>query len=485
MQPRCVLAGFVAACSVSAPALAQEKPKDTPEEAKEDAKQAEKALVSHPQVTAIRGGTLGIPSATTSRGFQAAVDAKTDVTSEAAEEGDSTTFDFYAKLGRLTFTKYFEAEVLAEQFEADLPQATVGMPGALATSRTLAMNSIGLRLAFRTKAREWNVVEIPSGGEAGNGDQAAKQTVQNLVRGTSGFSYLAGVRVLRRDAQSSSVKDFDKGAAFELVGQYSQIRTPAIDTECKRALTDKATSAKDRLPTARETVTKAQQAVDSLKKQRAELTADGPARDKTIADLLGPNVTSTDAAVLLALADDKLAADIVDAEANLRAAKKTLQDLEKQEAADPAEECEGAVDADEIRMMGFGSVSGTYLRQELRMIDDATVDFPEFREVRLTVGIDFQTASLFTEQKFLPRFGAYASVAWGDWNNAYAAPGMEKDIDARQWQAAVYVSGHFYGGASGLLSFGILQPYGHDARPQFVISFSPSLTATSDGGESK
>jgi hypothetical protein len=482
MQPRCVLAAFVAASSLSAPAFA-EPTKDKQEEAKEDAKQAEKALVSHPQVTAIRGGTLGIPSATTARGFQAAVDAKTDVTSEAAEEGASTTFDFYAKLGRLTFTKYFEAEVLAEQFEADLPQATVGMPGALATSKTLAMNSIGLRLAFRTKAREWNIVEIAPPG-AGNGDYTAKQTVQSLVKGTSGFSYLAGVRVLRREAQSSSVKDFDKGAAFEVIGQYSQVRTPEVDVSCKKGA--RATPEIDaRLETARKSLEARTEAVVNLEKQRTELTAEGPSRDELIQKLLGSGVTGPDAAMLLELAQAKIDGDIAIAEKERNAAQKEVAAIEKEQANARGKALAKCEDADEIRMMGFASVSGTYLRQELRTIDGSMVDFPEFREVRLTLGIDFQTASLFTEQKFLPRFGAYASVAWGDWNNAYAAPGMEKDIDARQWQAAVYVSGHFYGGASGLLSFGILQPYGHDARPQFVISFSPSLTATSDGGESK
>jgi hypothetical protein len=484
MQPRCVLAAFVAAFSVSAPALAQEKPKDKQEEAKEDAKQAEKALVSHPQVTAIRGGTLGIPSATTSRGFQAAVDAKTDVTSEAAEEGDSTTFDFYAKLGRLTFTKYFEAEVLAEQFEADLPQATVGLPGALATSRTQAMNSIGLRLAFRTKAREWNIVEIAPPGAPGNGDYTAKQTVQNLVRGTSGFSYLAGVRVLRRDAQSSSVKDFDKGAAFEVIGQYSQVRTPELDASCKKGA--QATPQIDeRLEAANATLKARAETVVTLERDRTALLTEGPSRDAVIEKLLGSGVTGPDVAALFKLAQDKIDGDIAVAEEQRKAAQKEVASIEKEQAAARGKALAHCEDVDEIRMMGFASVSGTYLRQELRTIDGSMIDFPEFREVRLTLGIDFQTASLLTQQKFLPRFGAYASVGWGDWNNAYAAPGMEKDIDARQWQAAVYVSGHFYGGASGLLSFGILQPYGHDARPQFVISFSPSLTATSDGGESK
>ncbi len=83
----------------------------------------------------------------------------------------------------------------------------------------------------------------------------------------------------------------------------------------------------------------------------------------------------------------------------------------------------------------------------------------------------------------LPRVGAYLTVSRGAWRNDYVtAPMQTADTNPLQLELALYASGHFAGGFSGLLSFGVLVPYGHDAEPQAFINIAPSIGTEIGGG---
>jgi len=108
------------------------------------------------------------------------------------------------------------------------------------------------------------------------------------------------------------------------------------------------------------------------------------------------------------------------------------------------------------------------------------IAMPEVVEVRVAGGAELQSGTRLGKY-LLPRLGAYAAVSGARWNDAFAMSGASDAVT--QWQAelALYTSGHFTGGFSGLLSVGVLVPYGHDAEPQAFINIAPTIGAPLGG----
>lgn len=99
--------------------------------------------------------------------------------------------------------------------------------------------------------------------------------------------------------------------------------------------------------------------------------------------------------------------------------------------------------------------------------------FPRFRELRLAVGAELRLNAV---DNVLPRAGFYASIAQARWDNAFATPDQAAHVRGYQGELAMYFSGHFIGGFSGLVSFGIVVPYG-DEKTQYIFSLVPSIGA--------
>jgi hypothetical protein len=129
----------------------------------------------------------------------------------------------------------------------------------------------------------------------------------------------------------------------------------------------------------------------------------------------------------------------------------------------------------------FLSLAATYLNsQRLAPEGMPAVAMPEVVEVRLAGGAELQSGTRLGKY-LLPRLGAGAAVAGARWDNAFAVGDASDAVT--QWQAelALYTSGHFTGGFSGLLSIGVLLPYGHDAEPQAFINIAPTVGAPLGG----
>ncbi len=129
----------------------------------------------------------------------------------------------------------------------------------------------------------------------------------------------------------------------------------------------------------------------------------------------------------------------------------------------------------------FVSLAATYLNsQRLTPEDMPAIAMPEVVEVRVAGGAELQSGTRLGKY-LLPRLGAYAAVSGARWNDAFAMSGASDAVT--QWQAelALYTSGHFTGGFSGLLSVGVLVPYGHDAEPQAFINIAPTIGAPLGG----
>ena len=134
----------------------------------------------------------------------------------------------------------------------------------------------------------------------------------------------------------------------------------------------------------------------------------------------------------------------------------------------------------------FGSLTATYLTsQRLPMADDPTraLVVPRVIETRATIGWERQSGR---EQLglLLPRVGAYAALSHANWHNPYATtPEQLATDDISDWQGelAIYASGHFSGGFGGLISVGVLAPYGNGRELQAFINVVPSIGAAIGG----
>jgi hypothetical protein len=140
---------------------------------------------------------------------------------------------------------------------------------------------------------------------------------------------------------------------------------------------------------------------------------------------------------------------------------------------------------DDRRSTLFISLSATYLNsQRLPMDGTMALVLPQLTETRATLGWERQSGR---EQRglLLPRVGAYAALAHANWHNDFATTAEQRELDnISDWQAeaAIYASGHFSGGFSGLISVGLLLPYGNDRELQGFINLVPSIGAEIGGG---
>jgi hypothetical protein len=74
-----------------------------------------------------------------------------------------------------------------------------------------------------------------------------------------------------------------------------------------------------------------------------------------------------------------------------------------------------------------------------------------------------------------PRVGAYYSFYRNWWDNRFAQAPAKPAVSGYQHEGAVFLSGTFSNGVSGLFSFGARRPYGADSQLEFLFSFSPAF----------
>jgi hypothetical protein len=442
--------------------------------------EAKKALQSQSQVPRIRGGTLGVPPNDTSRGLQTMVDGK--VSSGNTKDVDKTSLDFYSKLAGLGLTRTLEAEILVERYQEGLPQVTPAMSPVLPAMVLTTMTSVGFRVRWLFWSRNWTVVGIKSPG-AHRTDESqeveARETVTKLFEGNSGWSVLAGLRFLKRSTTDSAAKDFS-GIAGEFSLLYSRQLARAVNQDCKdqagadadKAAQEGKVSADSKKKEAQEKVTEADAKVARISGQLVDAATGPNAQEATKAEhpTWAERIEEFKQAVLA----------FATAQKNREAAQAQAEEADKTLAASKvgAKNC----DAGSNYKIGlFASGSATHLNDDRQQIESATVLFPTFSEARFSAGLELQTAGVIREAPVLPRLGVYATVSRGFWTNAFAVAEQDADVRGVQWEAAAYVSGHFFSGFSTLVSFGVLKPYGHDEELQYVLSVAPAIGASIGG----
>jgi hypothetical protein len=113
--------------------------------------------------------------------------------------------------------------------------------------------------------------------------------------------------------------------------------------------------------------------------------------------------------------------------------------------------------------------------------------FPSFRDLRAAGGVEVRSASRVAGAMAIPRIGLLGSASQARWTNDFAFGKANAKVRGYQYEVALYMSGHFLGGFSGLVSFGVLKPYGSQEKLQYIVSLAPSIgaplsTSKTDGG---
>jgi hypothetical protein len=121
---------------------------DAVEEAKADTIKKENAIkaaedsASIPQLTAARGGSIGIPSADAVSGLQANVDAQLF--------GDKTNAETFAQLGGLKIDRNVTVDVFAELLDQDIPRFLPSSGMVQRNMFTTKLSAAGMRVRYRT-----------------------------------------------------------------------------------------------------------------------------------------------------------------------------------------------------------------------------------------------------------------------------------------------------------------------------------------------
>lgn len=123
----------------------------------------------------------------------------------------------------------------------------------------------------------------------------------------------------------------------------------------------------------------------------------------------------------------------------------------------------------------FGSVAGTWLARSQANDGSNVVLLPQTSEVRATLGAGWRPT--FDPARSLT-VGIQGSLSWNWWQNELARGAQDRDVRGWAFEASVFASGHVGNNFNGLLSFGVLLPYGHpDDGPRFVFTFAPAVAA--------
>lgn len=434
-------ATFISLCWAS---LANGEPSAEPVEANAASKTAT-AGASQPQLPLFRGGSLGVPTPSGATSVQA---SGVGTLSQERSVGSATAdVDFFTKVGGISLDETFTAEVVGESFKLDVPRVMVGAEGALPTITTTEVSSAGLRITYRPAARSYKVFGFdPITDATPRADGAISATARELFDGSMGWAFSVGARALHVTLPGDDA-NLVAGTAGELIVQRTTTRRSS-STSCADTSAQQADAAK-----------KTEDAAKALK-----ILAEAPDRSEWVASMALDGERVDEAT---------LAAAATQVAAQAAAAKTSAVALRD------------ACKLDDRRSTLFISLSATYLNsQRLPMDGTMALVLPQLTETRATLGWERQSGR---EQRglLLPRVGAYAALAHANWHNDFATTAEQRELDnISDWQAeaAIYASGHFSGGFSGLISVGLLLPYGNDRELQGFINLVPSIGAEIGGG---
>lgn len=131
----------------------------------------------------------------------------------------------------------------------------------------------------------------------------------------------------------------------------------------------------------------------------------------------------------------------------------------------------------------------TYLGEQNSEQESFRHEFLDVHEFSLIAAVNLLFDGSIDSTQVAPRVGAYFRWSRNWWRNRFAVEGTDEQISGDRYEGGLYASGHFSGGFSGLVGFGVSVPYGVDRFEDvaFTITVAPmfgqSLTDTVESSQ--
>lgn len=412
-----------------------------------DTTSTDTAVSAQPQISGLRSGSIGIPSEGAADGLQALL------SNQISRKG--VDIDAFAKLGGLSFTDKIAVEILGETFTASVPRTLIDGMVALPRMLSTTISDVGFRLRIR----------LSSGAPGGLTKRG--EIVQCLLRhdhaaqssrAAKGIVAASKERALSIDAQKNAESDAKEKLYAAMVGGDTQeIAATTIARDMIRKdlqkLLDEEQAAQVHL---------------AINNRTLGAYASTPCPDLFPVD---SNLSARElyARGLLATASGWT---VTLGTRFLRRASPETDGTDSEGVSGELALQHIAVN-DVLGTSVFVSGSALQLGYAADKVGTTPALFPRFRELRLTAGAEVRVNAA---DNVLPRAGLYASISQARWDNAFAMLDQARHVRGYQGELAMYFSGHFIGGFSGLVSFGIVLPYG-DEKTQYIFSLVPSIGA--------
>jgi hypothetical protein len=391
----------------------------TAQESSAAEKAAASAIASQPAITATRGGSLGLPGGA---GNSVSALLNNRIATTGADKKYSA--DFFARIGQLSFS-WFNVEVLGESSSLDIPVVT-SSPSSLAMgarplpllqSQTFAQ--IGARVTIRRPFDEGRYLRWLPGATVDTPHKFEKFvskciTARNVMMPQANEASCGNDRVCVAAMRVAAVFSYDQDTAKEFVGACETLRVSML--------------------------TKGNESDISARTLSAEYK------------LSGWSGTAGIRALYSATGDVGQTSGGVAGEAGAQYLSSNFG--------------------------WFASLSSLYVTGDKTTTGDTIIQRQGITEARVALGFHYQRSWTPFNTEFLPRVGLFVAYTRNFWNNMFAAQGTEAKISGNQVEFALYVSGHFSSGFSGLIALSMLKPYGAESDIKWFISLAPVFGAS-------
>lgn len=412
-----------------------------------DRASTEAAVSAQPQISGLRSGSIGIPSAGAADGLQALL------SNQISHTGVDT--DAFAKLGGLSFTDRIAVEILGETFTARVPRTLIDGMAPLPTMFSTTISDVGFRFRIQLRAGAPGGFTKPGQivrclGRHNDAVQSSRAATGIVAAMSDRAQAIAAQTKAESDAQGK-LEAAERSGDAHAIGATTAVRD-TIHATLQR-LGGEQQSAQVRLQTNNQTLGAYAGAPCAELFPIESTLSDGELYARGLF-AAGSGLTVTLGTRFLRRASPE--ADGTDSEGV--SGEVALQHI----AAN-----------DILGTSVFVSGAALQLGAAADKVGMTPALFPRLRELRLAVGAELRVNVV---DNVLPRAGFYASISQARWDNGFATFGQAAHVRGYQGELAMYFSGHFIGGFSGLVSFGIVTPYG-DEKTQYIFSLVPSIGA--------
>jgi hypothetical protein len=395
-------------------------------------------LEALPQLTAARGGSVGITS-TAAEGFQGSVDAKL--------VGGEPKADLFTKLGGLDIGSRFQLDFFGETFEQDMPRF-------LRNDSTLKREMFDASLAsagFRGRI-EFNRALIVEKFQP-------KACLKGLKRKEAGLMLLQGVsprNIVSELPVAELALERAQKAKETAVAAVAAVVLPRTDDPGYAKAQENKTTLDVDVRLAEREVDRRTKEVQRLNDEVSNLIYCRPEEwlgERTMAINIGARVLrrspaskGSEGGGSLGYAIELMGQYILEMKGY------------------------GLTVSAGLSAIGFGAATD---KEAL-----SVTEYPRFNQARVSVSFEFRGPSFTLDKGTIPRAGIYAVGGHAWWHDKYTFGTIEPRVQSSELEVGIYAGGRFQKNFHGLIALRVVQPYGTDRSNVYILSLMPSVTGS-------